>query len=116
MSTVSLPASDRAVKVDPGPELRSVGRRLNYPVCNLAAAAAHHARHGTVEGCEVVDPDDVQTLDRAVDSDWQAAYAEACGPADWTEPEPEVSAVSESDREWWAQVSNAKGGVPCASL
>jgi hypothetical protein len=58
MSTLSRSAP--SVKVDPGPELRSVGRRLHYPFCNLAAAAEHHARHGTVEGSEVVDPADAQ--------------------------------------------------------
>ena len=108
MSTVSLHAHDRAVKVDPGPELRALGMKLGYPFCNLADAATHHARHGTVEGCEVVDPADVQALDVAADDDAMARYADECGPESWGpwvdrdvwEP-TEATEVAFEDQEWW---------------
>jgi hypothetical protein len=107
-----------APPVKPGPALWNLGHSLAYCLSALTDAATHHARHGTTEGCEVVDPADVDALDQAADQDALDAWADDNAPPDSWEPwcDREVwttEGPSENDRIWFAVTSNTEGGVPC---
>jgi hypothetical protein len=86
-------------EISPGPCLRAFGQDLHYPACNLIEAGRHYEAHGTVGGCPVVEPEDVELLDTACEHD---CPAEPRLPlADWIACQASYFRSLESDPAAW---------------